>query len=259
LLTLDFLEGRRARYVRPVRLFLGLSAVYFFFLIVLGDKKPEEKLQSARQTSQSSDNPAAQTRAEVRAAAKAAANAEPSSKPSSPTAAANLERKSKQTHPSLATSFVAWVSQHLPEGAAKQRGLQFAALPAAEQARQLKQGEFSAQQTAVFFLLPLTALFFKLLFRSRNISYGTHLLFLFHFQAFCYLFYLILLVLPLPAVLNALTGYVYGIYLFYALRRVYVCGWVRAFLYAALIRLAELIITNMVIPMLALFGVFGLG
>lgn len=236
LLTVDFLEGRRARFVRPVRLFLGLSALYFFFLIVLGEKKPEKKLQPARQSSEQSANSAAV-----------------------PKVAAKGVAKSKQNHPSLASDAVAWVSKHLPEGAAKRRGQQFLALPVAEQERQLSQGEFSAQQKAVFFLLPLNALFFMLLFRGRGITYGTHLLFLFHFQSFCYLFYLIVLVLPLPVMLEDLSRFVYAIYLYYSLRRVYRCGMVRAFLYAGLIRLAELIITNMVMPMLALFGVFGLG
>lgn len=212
-LTLDYVEGRRQRYVRPLKLYLTISVVFFTLLGILpdasnplvgagddgsapivkfdiGDKDhPKEALHGA-------------------AAAKAAADATPA--PPGPAADDKQDRKPDQDAPEPG-SFEARLEQ-------KAKG--FSKLSREEQNRVLREKLADDAPYAMFFLLPYFALLLKWFYRKNRLRYGVHLLFSLHLHAFAFI---VLMVgfLPLPHVLRQGLQLLMASYLFMALRHVY--------------------------------------
>jgi hypothetical protein len=193
-LTLDYLQGRRQRYVRPLKLYLTISVLFFAALSLL----PESWNPVLRVDPQAEKQALVEfkrERAAQRQDAAAASQNEPSAR-----VGASLER------------------------AIERRWLDFAARPAGEQRRLLRDKLANDAPYAMFFLLPYFALLLKWLYRRRQPRYGAHLVFSIHLHCLAFLV-LALGFLPVPQFVRARLDWIVLAYLFFALRRVYGLGW----------------------------------
>lgn len=195
-LTVDFLEGRRERFIRPVRLFMTLSALYFLGLLLIGDKSTEEMFL-AQKAGQAQGGGA------------------------STIVGKQLSDELRQAK--ALYSMMTVIAERCPQGALKQRAKRYVALSGPIRMEQFAASLPGALQKAMFFLVPVFAIFLKILFFRRKINYGAHLLFSIHFHTLMFLQYLLCLRMPIefqPPVLLLIA-----VYLVIALRTTYVCGW----------------------------------
>lgn len=197
-LTVDFLEGRRQRFIRPVRLYLVLSVLYFLLL----------SLQNSNVLNY------------VRAPATAAAVA-PAAEP--------LVKQVRQ-EPMLENfpydkewdKYTLW--QRF-----KKSDQEFTALSPDKREETLYRIFLNQAPKAMFLLVPVFALLLKMLFMFRRIPYGAHLLFAFHYH--CYVFFMLLLMLlPVHPIFKVVAGLSIPWYLMASMRRTYEVWWIGAVL-----------------------------
>ena len=142
-LTAEYIAGRRARYVQPLRVYLSFSILFFLLLKLAGTPVGAIEQDGAR-----AKGPAAALQTEVR----------------------------QDADGPLAL---------LPPGL-QDRVRAFGARPAAEQSRLLAGAFFAYVPYAMFCLMPLFALYLKLLYLGSGRRYGEHLLFALHTNAFAF-------------------------------------------------------------------------
>jgi len=213
MLTKEYLEGRRARYVLPLRLFLTFSILFFAVLKFQGTPVAQF------------DDKEAQTR--PHAAAPADATLGPD------------------------RQFQHWIEQNLPKVAAKWK--QYEAAPPAEQQHLARAAFFSYTPYAMFLLMPVFALYLKLLYLGSGRRYGEHLLFALHTNAFAYLLITVAMLLPSGLLTFCAICWLLA-YLPLAMRRVY--GGKR---FATVLRWIVLALLHGVSVLLALLGAIGVG
>jgi hypothetical protein len=174
-LTAEYIAGRRARYVQPLRIYLTLS-VLFFALLKYG---PAELIKA--------DAPAA----------------------AATTQSAPLDDK---VHVStrMGTINPAWEAKILKLGA----------LPQAEVIALVKSKFFAYVPYAMFCIMPLFALYLKLLYMRSGRTYGEHMLFALHTNAFAFLLLGLIWVVPGGWIDTALLFWLVA-YLPFAMRPVY--------------------------------------
>lgn len=184
-LTQDYLEGRRQRYVRPLKLYLSVSVVFFGLLGLLPGLMHAPALHGP--VVEFDDGKAAD-------AAPAATEPRPS-----PDTGAAAERQF--------------------ESGLERRARNFGRLPPERQKQELLGKLLDDAPYAMFLLLPYSALLLRWLFRGNRLLYGAHLLFSLHLHCFGFIalaLFLALHLLPAWVLFAAFGGYV-----FVALRRVY--------------------------------------
>jgi hypothetical protein len=180
MLTAEYIAGRRARYVQPLRIYLTLS-ILFFALLKYG---PTELIKV---------QPAATT-------------AHPSLAITDKPPDAGTTRLSTK----LGRFNPAWEA----------RLLQIGAMPR-EQALTLVRGSFFGYVPyAMFCLMPVLALYLKLLYLRSGRRYGEHILFALHANAFAFLLLGLIWVVPGTWTDRALFAWLVA-YLPFAMRRVY--------------------------------------
>lgn len=205
-LTVDFLEGRRERYVRPARLFLGLLAAYFFIMFCFPDLKQKEHDAEVDQL----------TKGYLSATQKGNRHAASASE-QAPAADAWKKYQSGFDYS------VALIARHWPNARVKQKASAF--LAQSDQARidQAVTEKYNATHTALLVAVPVFALFLKLLFFRQRITYGVHLLFSMNYFTFVLLMGLLLVATPFTFQIWATWVYIgYG---GLAIRNVYFCTW----------------------------------
>ncbi len=179
-LTAEYIAGRRARYVAPLRIYLTLS-ILFFALLKYG---PAEliKVQPAATTAPNSwaitDKPAD----------------------------ANTVKMSTK----LGRFSPAWEA----------RALQIGAMPQEQALALIKSNFFGYVPYAMFCLMPVLALYLKLLYLGSGRHYGEHMLFALHANAFAFLLLGLIWVVPGAWIGSALFAWLV-VYLPFAMRRVY--------------------------------------
>ncbi len=183
-LTREYLQGRIARYIRPLRLYLGASVVFFLLLSVL-EGGPAVNLG------------AGEARQDTTAAATAAPRTEKSW-------VDNLELRSG----------IGAVDRMLNE-----RKERFRQMTAEEAFRRVMENFLESVPTMVFLLLPVYALLLKLLYLRRGRLYVEHFVFALHVHAF--VFALFTLALLTDGFLMQLLILWMLVYLFLAMRRMY--------------------------------------
>ena len=185
-LTLDYVEGRRQRYVRPLKLYLSISFLFFALLGLLPAENNPFLLKGADVDGQPPKVLIADEDDKAAAAAK------------------------KKDEPA-AGSFEAKIEE---------KAMSFSRLSSAEQSRVLRQKLADDAPYAMFFLLPYFALLLRWFYRKQRLRYGVHLLFSLHLH--CLLFIVLSLgFLPLPLLLRRGFELAITAYVFIALRRVY--------------------------------------
>ncbi len=206
-LTVDFLEGRRQRFIRPVRLYFILSVMYFLLLSVQNSNMMKYFGTPA---------PVAPAVAESTA---------PTNKPilvlggmpvNRPVGAARVgDGESAQfanfRYDAAWSQYTAWLTL-------KERIREFDKLSNEQSNVELNRMALDQAPKAMFFLVPVFALFLKGLLALRRIPYGAHLLFAFHFH--CYVFLMLLLTqLPLPQLFKVVAAFSVPWYLFNVLNQ----------------------------------------
>jgi Protein of unknown function (DUF3667) len=179
-LTAEYIAGRRARYVQPLRIYLTLS-ILFFALLKYGPVEFFKVEPAVPEASLSASAPAAP-------------------QPSKP---GNITTKLGGTNP-------AWEA----------RIQQIAALPAGELTKLLKNTFFIYVPYALFFIMPVFALYLKLLYLGSGRRYGEHMLFALHSNGFAFLLLGLIWVTPWTLAETTLFAWLV-LYLPIAMRRVY--------------------------------------
>ncbi len=139
-LTTEYIAGRRARYVQPLRIYLTFS-ILFFALLKFG---PHQLIEKDAQASQG-------------------------------TTASEPDKVRVTTN--LGAVNPAWEA----------RVLQIAAMPRAQSIGLFKSIFFSYVPYVMFLLMPVFALYLKLLYLGSGRRYGEHMLFALHSNAFAFL------------------------------------------------------------------------
>jgi hypothetical protein len=112
-----------------------------------------------------------------------------------------------------------------------------------------------------FFLLPVYALIFKILYRRQKHLYVDHLVFTLHIQSFAYILIGMVLLIPFAfpewlGALRRLTLLVILIYMVLALRRLYMQGWFKTILKSIIATISMVFITATVMGIFMLVYVF---
>lgn len=187
-LTLEFLAGRRKRYVRPLPLYVTIS---FLFFLVLGLTHSEHinpvVLSADNGHAIAATDPLAEVSQDMQGDAKSA------------------------TNPTLKyiDGYVAKLAQALTKPGV---------------AAQLQEQFLHRLPYAVFILMPLFAGLCALFYRSRRQPYGVHLLFTLHLHAFVFLVFLVCLI-PGADLVAGWVPWLLAVYLVIALKRVHGGRW----------------------------------
>lgn len=193
-LTREYIEGRRVRYIEPLRLYLTFSIIFFAVFKFSGI-----------QVVQLDPPPPPPAKLEAGAAGKQGRQGPPP----------KVKEKAGETQ-GLEALVVEMVPGLRPKAA------KFATLAPDEKQRLLKAAFFSYAPYAMFGLMPLFAFYLKLLYLGSGRRYGEHLLFALHTNAFAFLMLALVLLVP-PGFELAIFGLVVwlALYLPKAMRRVY--------------------------------------
>jgi hypothetical protein len=230
-LTREYLEGRRARYVPPFRLYVVLSLTFFFVLAVMPDSNGNEG-PGALARGVESETPSAEAQSDVAAA-------QTEDEPAVPA----LESEEERSSPRFALTTGASDGDNWqcdlgdtegwnPEIRARfERACNQIAADGGSFGRALLENV----PLMMFLFIPIVAAGMKVLYPLARRKYVEHLLFFLHFHAFFFLLatlgLLVLFAGSLTPVLDApvgilsAAGWVYvPIYLFLAMRCVYAQG-----------------------------------
>jgi len=216
-LTREYLDGRRRRYVLPLRLYLTASFLFFLVLkLVAGTITPGMKvLVDGR------DMAVAEYRAEIASAAHAASGS------ARPASGARFEVLKANDCGGAGQRACSRVEQSLNEALAHAQENPQEAL---ERARE---HFMHWAPYAIFVLLPAFAGLMQLAYRRRGMTYGEHVVFSLHLHAFWFLAALALLALPESVAAVAQFAVVaYGVW---AMRETYGGRWWPAMLRAFLV------------------------
>jgi hypothetical protein len=231
-LTVEYLQGRRVRYVLPLRLYLTFSIIFFALFKFSGTHVAKLDDEDAKP--------------------RAAAHAQAERKGDR-----TAERKGDDDAPGDWRITIGgrtlgnYLEGYSPRLAAHAN--QFDSLSTEEKEHELKSAFFSYTPYAIFALMPVFALFLKLLYLGSGRRYGEHLLFALHTNAFAFLMLSLLLVAPgfVPFLHTALVLWLM-FYLPTAMRRVY--GGSRKLTFVRWIVLMLLHLLSMAAAILGAFG-----
>lgn len=195
-LTRDYIEGKRVRYVEPLRLYLTFSIIFFAIFKLggntFGSVTPKTDTPPAQHASVPAQGTADSARDRVAAAAPPEADAAPADADARP-------RKKK--HKGLVT-FDDGDENAIQTAAASIHPLlgkkveHFSNLPVPERNAAMQRVFSSYTPYAIFALMPVFAALLKLLYFGSGRRYGEHVLFALHTNAFAFLMLSLVLILP---------------------------------------------------------------
>jgi len=238
-LTAEYLEGRRARFMPPFRMYLAFSLLFFlaaFFgvegiQVVFDDEADREAQEAGRpapaelaaglRDGLGDDVPAEETERRARELQRSMSRAEAVRE-------AVEEEELSSVCDGLEFRIGGWLGQRLSE----ERLREVCRRVVADRGRNLARALTDDLPTALFVFLPVLAFVLKLLYPLSRRYYVEHLLFIVHYQSFVFL------VLTLQVLLGRLTGLIGSfawvaavsgvivafyipVYLFRSMRRVY--------------------------------------
>jgi hypothetical protein len=190
-LTLEYIKGRRVRYVQPLRLYLTFSLIFFAVMKYTAHDAayPEEKAGPAH-------------------AAPASRNV-------------GLAHEDRPGEIHAGTEDVRqWIGKYNPHWAEKAG--QFADMRPEDRDKLLKAAFYGYVPYAIFFMMPLFALYLKVLYLGSGRRYGEHLLFALHANGFAFLTMALMKLVPEGVgLIEFLLGVWLTFYLPAAMRRVY--------------------------------------
>jgi len=243
-LTADYLQGRRARYMPPFRMYLVLSILFFLLMSVFHDSDSfidgdvvridsEEQLDEARDTldeviPKTADNPElAKQLTQIQDSLPQSISDDVTvlSEEGNENGDRSVEEKCNDANIDIGDEFMPWISEEEAEAKARQ----ICRKVVGDQGRSLLKGLQENFPTMLFIFLPVIALVLKGLYPLSRRYYVEHLLFVIHFHAFVFLALILeLLIFELAAIIQfptwpftaALSLYI-PYYLYRSMRRVY--------------------------------------
>lgn len=214
-LTNEYIRGRRVRFVQPLRIYLTLSLLFFALLKFTGGFEPvlDEKARPAG--------------AEVVATAADADHEK--SKAAAEAAVADMEQELKAGVPEVKVNERKSDNQFGPEEfdnllsgwpRLSRQWHVFDALPQEQQKKVFADAFYRYAPYAIFCLMPVFALFLKILYLGSGRRFGEHVLFALHTNAFAYFVFGVMLLVNVGVVDFLLWCWLLA-YLPWAMRRVY--------------------------------------
>jgi hypothetical protein len=244
-LTNEFLAGKRARYVNPLRLYL-LASILFFFAVNYGARglkfepgklSPKDRAELEADLKREDFPPAAREKLEalLRESSPSPAPSPPTNAPSPPTAPGT--DKQRQEYGKIgerpfvvfdsksSTPFEKWIEARAKEKMGEhgtKMGLFIATL-------------FSNLPYMMLCCIPLFAFVLKILYSRRHIFYIDHLIYALHIHTFAYVGIMLIVLAtiglnrvvpgPIAGWIIALLWIAFVIQIFLSIRRVYRQGW----------------------------------
>jgi hypothetical protein len=208
-LSLEYMRGRRVRYIEPLRVYLTFSLIFFAVFKFMGEDHHigNVKLKGVPVVTVDAEDkkPAAPAPEAAAARPQASTSAKPAGDEGGKHADAKTEEKEDDDHSAFGRLIDGVVSSATDDNGGK-----------------VKKSFFGYAPYAVFAMMPLFALFLKILYLGSGKRYGEHLLFALHTNAFAFLMLTLLLLTPegIPFV-GKLLGLWLIFYLPTAMRRVY--------------------------------------
>ena len=184
-LTREYLDGRRRRYVLPLRLYLTCSFLFFLVLKLMPVGGPQHTAVVGL------DGRRIATVAELQASANAQARTESA-------AASGAVGPHRPTHESLKpVDCGAWNQRrcNFVESFLNNTGSRFGDNPE-ETTRHMQAHMLAWAPYLVFLLLPAFAGIMMLTYRNRHMTYGEHVVYSLHVHAFWFLLFLGIAILP---------------------------------------------------------------
>lgn len=228
MLTREYIEGRRVRYLEPLRVYLTFSIIFFALFKISGVEVARFEDPSPALASAVAEGRAKET---VLGPAVGASAAEYER------VLATLDKKASNVHPVL-----------------RERVARFMSLSPVAQKAALKQAFYSYTPYAIFAMMPLFALYLKILYLGSGRRYGEHFLFALHVNAFAFLMLSVMILIPETWKFITFALLLWLVfYLPLAMRRVYDSGWV-----GTVIRWVVLIFAHIVTLVSAVLTVMGM-
>ena len=228
LLTCEYIQGRRVRYLEPLRVYLTFSIIFFALFKLSGVEVARFDDPSPALAAAVADGRAKET---VLGPALVQDVAEYEK------ALAGLNKKASNLHPVL-----------------RERIARFMSLSPQAQKAALKQAFYSYTPYAIFAMMPLFALYLKILYLGTGRRYGEHFLFALHVNAFAFLMLSVMIVVPQSWQFITFVLLLWLVfYLPMAMRRVYERSWV-----GTVIRWIMLIFAHIVTLVSAVLTVMGM-
>jgi hypothetical protein len=242
-LTLDYLQGKRARFVPPMRLFISATLVFFFIATLNAKFEFGPDTEFVRGVNDGRNGAAEAPADDQETAAPdepAGGDAEPAPGRGPEVRAGNL-----QIDTDCNVSYDGapeWLTRLVPQ----ERAVEICERITVDRGRSFARALLANVPAMMFLFLPLMALVMKLAYPLSGRYYAEHLLFLVHFHSFFFLLNIAVIALRwsgnmaapgvLPLDLLTAMAYLYvPVYLFRAMRRVYGQGfWLTSFKYLLL-------------------------
>ncbi len=214
-LTRDYLDGKRARYVLPLRLYLTLSLVFFAVFkwethgLVEEAVQPHQPVQTAQQAQAEQkgfeEGKAALQEARKQAGATGGAalatgervldKIKQKAEAARHEQAEGGERASSFTVFSMDGDSLGWVERHFGRGV-RDKAAHFSKLPSDQQWDALTVSAFAYSPYAIFAMMPMFALYLKVMYLGSGRRYGEYLLFALHTNAFAFLVLVLMMLTP---------------------------------------------------------------
>ncbi|MBT8065037.1 MAG: DUF3667 domain-containing protein [Gammaproteobacteria bacterium] len=291
-LTRDYLDGRRFRFVPPLRLYIFSSLAFFFlaailasdaitvgepdvnvtadntgFRIEIDDEEEEEAVQQAMERLESVDPALAEE--VTKSIAEARENAESDEEDSGDEDVINIngEPWDRETNPFVISWMPDWVNDWVNDEIEEspQKGKEIEANP-----NLITDQIFDVLPATMFVLLPIVALLFKIWYLFARKYYIEHLIFALHNHSFIFVAALLILLLGQLAVwvepsgegrvttamdgINTAILLWIPVYMFVSLKRVYGQGWGMTFAKFSLIGISYLLLLGLTTAFVALLS-----
>lgn len=205
-LTKQYLAGKRARYVLPLRLYLTASIIFFLLVKVLG----VGNLVKVQETPDNNAKEAiSQAQTELTKTGIAVPDGNKVSVKDLNMAATDMIRCDVSSVP--CQKIKAYLDQKYANRTVREMG------------HEVKDRAIAWAPYAMFLFVPVFALLTQLLYRRRKLYYGEHLVYAFHIHAFT--FFLLIPMAFLPESVSPLISLYVTIYYFMAMRCVFGARW----------------------------------
>ena len=287
-LTNEYIRGRRVRYVQPLRMYLTFSVLFFALFKFTSDGSSHVEAKIDGQTVAAKAVAPARVLADTVAAERARVG-----KPATPEDAAGqsaakeavADMMSEMAAEDARSEMRAAKAQAEADAAPKGDGKdnvnvnineeyidgklsdwpllrrQWHALnqlPPEEQVKVFKNGMSHYAPYAIFCLMPVFALFLKVLYLGSGRRFGEHMLFALHTNAFAFLMFCVILLAHFPLLQFALWCWLIG-YLPWAMRRVYHSSRFGTFVRWSALMLAYMIALFFAVMVSAGMGILSVG
>jgi hypothetical protein len=237
LLTNEYIRGRRVRFLQPLRLYLTLSLLFFALLKITGSFDPSAG-EGASPDTASVKAAVDATDKIADAQAKVAGTLQPLDADAArgkAAAEAAIDEMKKEVTLDDAASTTKWDKreeggEHLNAAdidnwlsdwpRVRHQWHEFDKLPGEQQMKVFKDGFYRYAPYAIFCLMPVFAMFLKVLYLGSGRRFGEHVLFALHTNAFAFFMFCVMLLVPFTFVRLVLWCWLLG-YLPWAMRRVY--------------------------------------